>query len=209
MLFCTILSLFSILSTSLCLRVTVGLEPGKPFDSYTEATQPGLAMNFSYANLKSQAPINVTCWHVDENNNPREQLFSYNESFREQDEGYIAPYAGRYLYRFQCAEETKVEIDLSVDNHGKLLDEDMTQEGSTIENLKDTLNKLKKDLQELRGRIKGVLMRENRNMITVETVESRILKFSIFEVMLMISLSLGSVYVLKTYFQTHLKKGVA
>lgn len=190
------------------LRVTVDVEPGKDFKYLTEIEKPGSTINFSYANLESQMPIHVEFCYL-EGRGTKNVLFAFDENSKELDEGHLATQTGWYQLIINTTQKTQVEFDISIDDHGSLNDDDITEEETGVAHLKDTLNRLKKELQEMLGRIKQIKMRENRSMITVETVEARIMKFSIFEVLLMVILPFASVYVLKNYFQNHLKKGVA
>ena len=190
------------------LRVIVDVEPGKELKYWAEIEKPGSTINFSYANLESQTPIHVEFGYLD-SRGTKNVLFSFDENSKELDEGHLAANAGWYELAINSTQKTQVEFDLSIDDHASLNEEDVVEEETGVGSLKDTLNRLKKELQEMLGRIKQIKMRENRSMITVETVEARIMKFSIFEVLLMVILPFGSVYVLKNYFQNHLKKGVA
>ena len=192
------------------LRITVPFSPNVLYKYYTESKQGGINMNLSFSNLKDTTPVSVKCYHIDYNGNRnKNEVFSYYESTKEPDDGFLTLYPGFYEIVFEPKAEMLVEIDLYLDSLGKLDDKDMIEKDTGVSNLKDTLNKLKKDLADLRSRIKYIMTRENRSMITIESVDSRIRSFSIFEVLLMVVLPLGSVYILKTYFQNHLKKGVA
>lgn len=98
----------------------------------------------------------------------------------------------------------RIDVDISAEEP----DEDEVVADRLVP-LKNSLNLLKTNLRDLMGALRHIRTRESRNMATVQTIEERIMKFSYFEVILVTIMSIGGVFVLKTYFKNHLKKGSA
>lgn len=195
------------------MKVIVALQEEIRSNFFVTVKQPGSSLYFSFANLQGDFPIHVTISRL----NPitRTKLselktFDANQA----EETFKNLESSEYSISFEALEDTKIEFEAGVEELDSLSEQDMAASnagnGSTnahISSLKVTLNYLKQNLKEMHSTLKRLKARETRNKSKLDIIQKKIRNFSILESLLMILLPLGSVWILSTYFQNHLKKG--
>lgn len=179
-------------------KVIFDLKANVPRCFYEDAPNAGVGYFFGFANVSFASPISAQILAPS-----KKVVEDFNVS--ETEYSFTGDEAGPYSFCFVSTRDCQIDLEVSMDAYA---DADKTAT-EAVSPLRTSLNGLKGDLRNLYSTLKHIKARATRNMMTVETIESHILKFSAFEVVLLISMSIVSVVILKTYFKNHMKKGTA
>jgi hypothetical protein len=115
------------------------------------------------------------------------------------------PQAGEYslcLTHHGSPSDKDVDVDITLPT----LPPQANQEKDETAKLENTVHKLQRELSDLVHTLRYVKNRERRNLETVESVEGWIFYISIFEVLLIIGMSLLQVTVLRMFFSGNRKQ---
>ncbi|KAL9585135.1 MAG: hypothetical protein Q9212_001701 [Teloschistes hypoglaucus] len=190
--------LFYVSATAL----TYKLQPNEKTCFFSYAEQKGLKLAFYFA-VQSGGSFDVDYSVV----GPGDKVIMEGQKERQGDFVFTAKDQGEYRFCFDNGistfAEKMVDFEIAVENESR--DARLpSKQGSSPEQtsaLEESILKVSRDLSTINRNQKYFRTRENRNMSTVKSTESRIFNFSVAESALMIAMAGLQVFIVRYFFQ--------
>ncbi|KAL9583383.1 MAG: hypothetical protein Q9203_005103 [Teloschistes exilis] len=191
-----------ILSYASATALTYKLQPNEKACFFSYAEQKGLKLAFYFA-VQSGGSFDVDYSVV----GPGDKVIMEGQKERQGDFVFTAKDQGEYRFCFDNGISTFVEkmvdFEIAVENESR--DARLpSKQGSSPEQtsaLEESILKVSRDLSTINRNQKYFRTRENRNMSTVKSTESRIFNFSVAESALMIAMAGLQVFIVRYFFQ--------
>ncbi|KAL8729775.1 MAG: hypothetical protein Q9166_004498 [cf. Caloplaca sp. 2 TL-2023] len=169
---------------------------------YSYAQEKGLKLAFYFA-VQSGGSFDVDYSVV----GPSEKTILEGTKERQGDYVFTAKEQGEYRFCFNnemsTFAEKMVDFEIAIENESK--DAKLpSKQGTSPEQtsaLEESILKVSRDLSTINRNQKYFRTRENRNMSTVKSTESRIFNFSVMESALMVSMAGLQVFIVRYFFQ--------
>ncbi|KAI4248679.1 MAG: hypothetical protein LQ352_005866 [Teloschistes flavicans] len=182
--------------------LTYKLQPNEKACFFSYAEQKGLKLAFYFA-VQSGGSFDVDYSVV----GPGDKVIMDGQKERQGDFVFTAKDQGEYRFCFDNGISTFVEkmvdFEIAVENESR--DARLpSKQGSSPEQtsaLEESILKVSRDLSTINRNQKYFRTRENRNMSTVKSTESRIFNFSVAESALMIAMAGLQVFIVRYFFQ--------
>ncbi|KAI4123268.1 MAG: hypothetical protein LQ338_005349 [Usnochroma carphineum] len=199
-LFCSLLS--CICSFASATALTYKLQPNEKACFFAYADQRGLKLAFYFA-VQSGGSFDIDYEVV----GPDGKVVLDGSKERQGDFVFTAKEQGEYRFCFNNAMSTfaekMVDFEIAVENESR--DAQLpSKQGTSPEQtsaLEESILKVSRDLSTINRNQKYFRTRENRNMSTVKSTESRIFNFSVAESALMVSMAGLQVFIVRFFFQ--------
>ncbi|KAL8826119.1 MAG: hypothetical protein Q9170_007526 [Blastenia crenularia] len=201
-----LLTLFSLLGCIYPLisatALTYKLQPNEKACFFSFADKQGLKLAFYFA-VQSGGSFDVDYSVV----GPNEKTIMEGTKERQGDFVFTAKEQGEYRFCFNnemsTFAEKMVDFEIAVENESR--DAQLpSKQGTSPEQtsaLEESILKVSRDLSTINRNQKYFRTRENRNMSTVKSTESRIFNFSVAESALMVSMAGLQVFIVRFFFQ--------
>ncbi|KAL8770694.1 MAG: hypothetical protein Q9194_005102 [Teloschistes cf. exilis] len=195
-----------ILSYASATALTYKLQPNEKACFFSYAEQKGLKLAFYFA-VQSGGSFDVDYSVV----GPGDKVIMEGQKERQGDFVFTAKDQGEYRFCFDNGISTFVEkmVDFEIALFFQVENESRdarlpSKQGSSPEQtsaLEESILKVSRDLSTINRNQKYFRTRENRNMSTVKSTESRIFNFSVAESALMIAMAGLQVFIVRYFFQ--------
>ncbi|KAI5799167.1 emp24/gp25L/p24 family/GOLD-domain-containing protein [Peziza echinospora] len=169
---------------------------------YTNVAHKGLKVAFYFA-VQSGGSFDIDYVVY----GPTDRIILDGQKERQGDYVFTAQDPGEFRFCFSndmsTFAEKMIDFEISVENEERA--EIPTKESSPPEHLstvEESIYKISGELSTISRQQKYFRTREHRNFSTVRSTESRILKFSIIEVVIMVTMAALQVFVVKFFFQS-------
>ncbi|KAL8772798.1 MAG: hypothetical protein Q9209_002143 [Squamulea sp. 1 TL-2023] len=187
---------------SLATALTYKLQAHEMACFFANAQEKGLKLAFYFA-VQSGGSFDVDFSVV----GPNEKTILEGTKERQGDYVFTAKEQGEYRFCFNNGMSTfaekMVDFEIAVENESK--DAKLpSKQGTSPEQtsaLEESILKVSRDLSTINRNQKYFRTRENRNMSTVKSTESRIFNFSVMESALMVSMAGLQVFIVRFFFQ--------
>ncbi|KAF8460667.1 emp24/gp25L/p24 family/GOLD-domain-containing protein [Kalaharituber pfeilii] len=194
----TLLALFNLVTAT---ALTYKLSANEKSCFYAQVDKKGLKVAFYFA-VQSGGAFDIDYVVY----GPNEKIILDGTKERQGDFVFTANEIGEYRFCFSndmsTFAEKLVDFEIAVENEERA--ELPTKEGTPPEHmsgLEESLFKISGQLSTISRTQKYFRTRENRNFSTVRSTEARILKFSIMEVVIMVTMACLQVFVVRFFFQ--------
>ncbi|KAL8692198.1 MAG: hypothetical protein Q9218_002729 [Villophora microphyllina] len=182
--------------------LTYKLQPNEKACFFSYAEQKGLKLAFYFA-VQSGGSFDVDYSVV----GPGDKMIMDGQKERQGDFVFTAKDQGEYRFCFDNGistfAEKMVDFEIAVENESR--DARLpSKQGTSPEQtsaLEESILKVSRDLSTINRNQKYFRTRENRNMSTVKSTESRIFNFSVAESALMIAMAGLQVFIVRFFFQ--------
>ncbi|KTW29758.1 hypothetical protein T552_00965 [Pneumocystis carinii B80] len=180
--------------------LTIQLSPNKKQCFYTFVDEVGKKVIFYFA-VRSGGSFDINYQIFDTNKN----IIFNGVKEKLGDIEFMAKYKGEYMFCFSNEMSTLtdkiLDFQVSVENEERAV---LPESGNNINEQTGTLDeyliRISRVFSAIRHSQKYLNLRENRNLSTVQSTESRIFWFSITESILILVVSVLQVLILKTFF---------